>query len=708
MSIGSGVPYNEYIGNGVTVVFAYGFTLLDADDLIVTIDGVATSAFTVSGLGVAAGGSVTFSSAPASGAAVLLRRVIQLVRTTDYQSNGDLLAETVNQDFDRVWLALQQTDASVGQSIRVPELGVLPELPIAASRAGRLLAFNAASGDPEASSVTETEIASAVAAAYAAGSTADAVTYLADGTGATPRSVQEKMREQWLTPFDFGAIADGTSHPLSSVYATLAAAQVDYPFATSLTQQIDWCATWAAYLSVTEQGTFLGGPYLAGPTIFFPLAQYYFDTGTFHWKKRITLIGDGSGKAYGDGAILMWAADTTGMVFHARYTDSTAPSTAGVGADASVVRGLAFYSAGGASTDKPAIWMRVRVAVENCYIENFPGDGIQVIATAPTAWSAAVTYALGDNAIGGSTYYRSIQAGNLNHAVTDPAWWAVGVSETAGNANLWSVTGGRVNDCTGDGLYVVGSDANAGMCLGLDSSSNGGWGFNDESFLGNTYLACHTASNTTGPYRSTNANARNIFIGCYSEGGQPDSHVVGPSQIVGGLHAAGSAFGFSSGSTGGFLDMDLAGAVFRNAHLVPSKGLNFDTSKITRSSDADTLDAYTESISHTPTSSGITTTGTITYSWQGTRVGNRVDFVITVGVSGGTNAFTAGSSYVTLPAALAPTLGGACCATTTVADQVGICHISTTGSGRVYLPTWVASNKTVIISGTFFISTTAA
>lgn len=212
MSIGSGVPYNEYIGNGVTVVFAYGFTLLDADDLIVTIDGVATSAFTVSGLGVAAGGSVTFSSAPASGAAVLLRRVIQLVRTTDYQSNGDLLAETVNQDFDRVWLALQQTDASVGQSIRVPELGVLPELPIAASRAGRLLAFNAASGDPEASSVTETEIASAVAAAYAAGSTADAVTYLADGTGATPRSVQEKMREQWLTPFGEGHDAPAGVH----------------------------------------------------------------------------------------------------------------------------------------------------------------------------------------------------------------------------------------------------------------------------------------------------------------------------------------------------------------------------------------------------------------------------------------------------------------------------------------------------------------
>lgn len=40
----------------------------------------------------------------------------------------------------------------------------------------------------------------------------------------------------------FGAIADGGSHALSTRYGTLAAAQVDYPFATSLTQQIDYCA----------------------------------------------------------------------------------------------------------------------------------------------------------------------------------------------------------------------------------------------------------------------------------------------------------------------------------------------------------------------------------------------------------------------------------------------------------------------------------
>lgn len=60
------------------------------------------------------------------------------------------------------------------------------------------------------------------------------------------------MREAWVSVKDFGAIGDGNLHPLSSVYATLAAAQAVYPFATSLTQQIDCCAFQAAMNASTK------------------------------------------------------------------------------------------------------------------------------------------------------------------------------------------------------------------------------------------------------------------------------------------------------------------------------------------------------------------------------------------------------------------------------------------------------------------------
>lgn len=46
----------------------------------------------------------------------------------------------------------------------------------------------------------------------------------------------------WVTPEQFGAIGDGTVHPLSERYATLAAAQAVYPHVTSLNQTIDWAA----------------------------------------------------------------------------------------------------------------------------------------------------------------------------------------------------------------------------------------------------------------------------------------------------------------------------------------------------------------------------------------------------------------------------------------------------------------------------------
>ena len=45
-----------------------------------------------------------------------------------------------------------------------------------------------------------------------------------------------------MSPFDFGAVMDGASHPLSTVYASLAAAQAVCPEATALSQEIDWCA----------------------------------------------------------------------------------------------------------------------------------------------------------------------------------------------------------------------------------------------------------------------------------------------------------------------------------------------------------------------------------------------------------------------------------------------------------------------------------
>lgn len=126
------VPVQEtrfsHTGNGVTTEFAYGCQIQSPSDLVVSVAGeVVTSGFIVNGVGASTGGSVAFTTPPQEGAEVLLERLIKLERVTDYQQMGDFLARVVNPDFDRVWMALQQFENTLGlapgAAARVLKLG---------------------------------------------------------------------------------------------------------------------------------------------------------------------------------------------------------------------------------------------------------------------------------------------------------------------------------------------------------------------------------------------------------------------------------------------------------------------------------------------------------------------------------------------------------------------------------------------------------
>jgi hypothetical protein len=114
MSVTNQDVFNSSTANGVTTVFPYNFRLLDADDLAVLLDGVeVSSGFTVSGIGDANGGSITFDVAPENGVEVLRRREVPLQRLSDYQFEGQLSAESLNREFDRLWMAMQDIKAEV-------------------------------------------------------------------------------------------------------------------------------------------------------------------------------------------------------------------------------------------------------------------------------------------------------------------------------------------------------------------------------------------------------------------------------------------------------------------------------------------------------------------------------------------------------------------------------------------------------------------
>lgn len=87
---------------------------------------------------------------------------------------------------------------------------------------------------------------------------------------------------------DFGAIGDGSSHPLSSVYSTLAQAQAVYPFVTSLSQEIDWASIQSALKYILSSGR--------RSTVFVPPGTYYIsDTITIEGLS-CGLIGEEGGE----------------------------------------------------------------------------------------------------------------------------------------------------------------------------------------------------------------------------------------------------------------------------------------------------------------------------------------------------------------------------------------------------------------------------
>lgn len=116
------------------------------------------------------------------------------------------------------------------------------------------------------------------------------------------------------------------------------------------------------------------------------------------------------------------------------------------------------------------------------------------------------------------------------------------------NANGWNLEGVYANGNAGHGFYVRNTDANAGLALQCSANNNGLWGFWDQSFLGNTYVACQADGNQGGGYRNVDPNSRSTFVGCYAESGQavrvdfPAVWVGGPRDNDGQYTGSGSVF----------------------------------------------------------------------------------------------------------------------------------------------------------------------
>jgi len=133
-SIGTRV---EYVGDGTTTAFSWPYRFLATSDLKVYVDGTLktiSTHYTVSSPG--SSGTVTFLSAPALAASVVITRATAKTQGINFIANDPFGAGIANGGFDRAMLASQDINAKAERAVRAPDYEpALPVLPDAETRA---------------------------------------------------------------------------------------------------------------------------------------------------------------------------------------------------------------------------------------------------------------------------------------------------------------------------------------------------------------------------------------------------------------------------------------------------------------------------------------------------------------------------------------------------------------------------------------------
>ena len=244
MTVSAQTPINRSTGNGVTTVFPYTFKIIADADIEVTVDDVVKTLnvdYTVSGAGVDAGGNVTMTVAPANATSVVRRRNMALVRSTDYQDQGELPATTLDNDIDATVLMVQQLDERLDRTFSLPA-SFSGDSTLPAPEPGYLIGWDATGENL-------TNIPASVGDSLvdlAAPSGSSLIGYQPTGTGSVPTTVQTKLRER-VSVFDFM-----TSAQIADVIANTATLDVT-------------AACQAAVTAVIAAG---------GGTVYFPAGTY--------------------------------------------------------------------------------------------------------------------------------------------------------------------------------------------------------------------------------------------------------------------------------------------------------------------------------------------------------------------------------------------------------------------------------------------------
>ena len=157
MTISTTTIKNSYNGNGSTTAFNYTFKISAESEMQVIIRSstgsetvkTLSSHYTISNVGNAGGGAVTFQSGhiPASGETVILRRATPQTQAMDLIDNDPMSADTIETAHDKSIAISQELQEQVNRSLKISRTNTMTSTEFtvdATNRANKVLAFDSA------------------------------------------------------------------------------------------------------------------------------------------------------------------------------------------------------------------------------------------------------------------------------------------------------------------------------------------------------------------------------------------------------------------------------------------------------------------------------------------------------------------------------------------------------------------------------------
>jgi hypothetical protein len=152
--------------------------------------------YTVAGVGQQPGGTLTLTAPALAGDLLVVRSAMPVQRTTKFENGGDLPAQSLNAELNRIQIALQQLRSAIAQALRLPPADAVTaaELPVSPSRLNTVLGFGA---NGEVVLVPRASIGG--------------TSFQQIGAGAVQRTVQDELALLHIHPMQFGGTGDGSA-----------------------------------------------------------------------------------------------------------------------------------------------------------------------------------------------------------------------------------------------------------------------------------------------------------------------------------------------------------------------------------------------------------------------------------------------------------------------------------------------------------------